>query len=62
MSDIDVTKMDRRVLARLVRKGTLTEKELEKALKALPDRAADAAPIDTAFEESAGKGLELEGR
>ncbi|MHB8419442.1 MAG: hypothetical protein ACYDCL_15310 [Myxococcales bacterium] len=62
MSDIDVTQEDRRVMARMLRKGTLTEKELEKGLKALPDRAAAAQPIETVFEETAGKGLELEGR
>lgn len=62
MSDIDVTKLDRRVLARMLRKGALTEKELEKGLKVLPDRAEGAAPIETVFEETAGKGLELEGR
>ncbi|HUB09542.1 MAG TPA: hypothetical protein VMB50_21235 [Myxococcales bacterium] len=62
MTDVDLTKLDRRVLARMLRKGTITEKELEKALKALPDQADAAKSIETTFEETAGKGLELEGR
>lgn len=61
-NETDVTKMDKRIMARLLRKGALVEKEVEKALKALPDLADKSAPVETAFEETAGKGVELEGR
>ncbi len=58
----DLTQLDRRITARMIRKQMLSEKDLEKALKALPDLAEKAAPVDTIFEESAAEGLEPESR
>ncbi len=57
-SDLDIPKTDRRVVARMIRKNQVLEREVEKALKALPDLADKAAPVETIFEESAGEGLE----
>jgi hypothetical protein len=45
--EIDLKDMDRRLVARLVRKGDVSEREVEKALKHLPDSADKAAPVDT---------------
>jgi hypothetical protein len=45
--EIDLKKVDRRLLARMVRRGEVSEREVEKALKQLPDVADQAAPVDT---------------
>jgi hypothetical protein len=45
--EIDLKEMDRRLVARLVRKGDVSEREVEKALKQLPDVADKAALVDT---------------
>ena len=51
-NDTDYRSMDRRVAARMVRKGLLSDKELEKGLKGLPDLADKALPVETVFEET----------
>ncbi len=51
--EIDLKNADRRLVARMVRRGSVGEKELEKALKTLPDLADKAAAVETAFEENA---------
>jgi hypothetical protein len=45
--EIDLKEVDRRLVARMVRKGDVSEREVEKALKQLPDVADKAAPVDT---------------
>ncbi|GEJ57840.1 hypothetical protein [Anaeromyxobacter diazotrophicus] len=48
MADDTETKyLDKRVAQRYVRKGLLDEKEWEKHLKALPDLASQAMPIES---------------
>ncbi len=49
--DIDPKTLDRRVAARLVRRGIITEKELEKAVKAMPDSADKCEPVETQLHE-----------
>jgi nitrogen regulatory protein PII-like uncharacterized protein len=57
-NEIDFCKADRRVVARMIRKNQVLERDVEKGLKALPDLAAQATVIETIFEENAGEGLE----
>jgi len=45
--EIDPKALDRRLAARLVRRGVLSEKELEKSIRTLPDAADKARPVDT---------------
>jgi len=45
--EIDLKEVDRRLVARMVRKGDVSEREVEKALKQLPDVADKAALVDT---------------
>jgi hypothetical protein len=45
--EIDFKSLDRRVASRLVRRGVITEKELEKAAKTLADSADKATPIES---------------
>jgi hypothetical protein len=45
--EIDLKEVDRRLVARMVRKGDVSEREVEKALKQLRDVADKAAPVDT---------------
>jgi hypothetical protein len=45
--EIDPKTLDRRLAARLVRRGVITEKELEKSVRTLPDMADKAKPVDT---------------
>ena len=47
MAEIDPKVLDKRTQARYLTRGVLTEKELEKYLKSLPDRAEDALPVET---------------
>jgi hypothetical protein len=51
VADIDLTKMDKRLVERLLKKGQLSEKDWEKHLKTLPDRADQAEAVETEFEE-----------
>ena len=50
-SDLDLKNLDRRVAARMVRKGQLSEKELEKALKQLPDVETKGEVVDTFLDD-----------
>jgi hypothetical protein len=54
--EIDLRDIDRRLVPRMIRKGELSEREVEKALKQLPDVAANAAPVDTELEPHEGSG------
>jgi len=49
-TDIDPKTLDRRLAARLVRRGIITEKELERSVKQLPDMADKAEPVATALD------------
>jgi hypothetical protein len=51
---IDPKDIDRRLVPRMIRKGELSEREVEKALKQLPDVADKAAPVDTSLEPHEG--------
>jgi hypothetical protein len=42
--------LDKRVVHRYVRKGTVDEKDYEKHLKNLPDLADQAAPVEASIE------------
>jgi len=54
MSEMNETKqLDKRVVARYLRKGALDEKEYERLLKALPDLEAQAVPVESEFEDNA---------
>jgi len=44
---------DKRVLERNLRKGLVTQKDLDSTLKALPDQAEAAAPIEAKIEHHA---------
>jgi hypothetical protein len=59
---LDIPKVDRRVIARMVRKNEVQEREVEKSLKALPDVADKATTVETTFEESTGEGHEPDAR
>jgi nitrogen regulatory protein PII-like uncharacterized protein len=61
-NETDFSKMDRRVVARMIRKNEVMEREVEKALKTLPDLADKGTVIETVFEDSAGEGLEPDAR
>jgi hypothetical protein len=45
--EIDLKDVDRRLVARMIRRGEVSEREVEKALKHLPDAADKATPVDT---------------
>lgn len=50
MSEMNETRhLDKRVVARYIRKGKLDEKEYERHLKALPDLEAQAVPVESEF-------------
>jgi nitrogen regulatory protein PII-like uncharacterized protein len=57
-TELDIPKTDRRVIARMIRKNQVLERDVEKSLKTLPDLADKATVVETIFEESAGEGLE----
>ncbi len=42
--------IDRRTADRYIKRGELTEKDLEKHLKSLPDLAEEAAPVEAHLE------------
>jgi hypothetical protein len=44
--------LDKRVIARYIRKGSLDEKEFERHLKALPDLEDQAVPVESEFEDN----------
>lgn len=48
---IDPKLLDKRVAQRYVRKGLLDEKEWEKHLKALPDLADQAVPVESDLDD-----------
>jgi hypothetical protein len=50
MAEIENKLIDRRTAPRYLRKGILDEKDYEKYLKALPDLADQAVPIEAAME------------
>ncbi len=52
-TDLDLDQLDRRMVDRLIKKGLLSEKDWEKHLKALPDLADSAQPVETEFEAGA---------
>lgn len=53
--ELDIRNMDRRILDRLVRRGEVSEKEVEKVLKQLPDAAEEAAEVDSKLEPVEGQ-------
>jgi hypothetical protein len=48
--------LDRRVVDRYIRKGTLSERDLAKQLKELPDMANASEPLDLEDVPAAGNG------
>jgi hypothetical protein len=53
MSEMTETKhLDKRVVARYIRKGALEEREYERHLKALPDLESQAIPVESEFEDN----------
>jgi nitrogen regulatory protein PII-like uncharacterized protein len=50
MAEIENKLIDRRTAPRYLRKGIVDEKDYEKYLKALPDLADQAVPIEAAME------------
>jgi hypothetical protein len=54
--EVDHKTVDRRLTARLLRKGFLSEKEVEKELKGLKDVAGEAVPAEAALEPVGGAG------
>ena len=48
--------LDRRVVDRYVRKGALSEKDLAKQLKELPDMASASEPLDLDDKPASGNG------
>ncbi|HTP28433.1 MAG TPA: hypothetical protein VMK12_22600 [Anaeromyxobacteraceae bacterium] len=48
--EIDLKLVDKRVAHRYLRKNRLDQKDYEKYLKALPDRAEQALPVESALE------------
>jgi hypothetical protein len=50
--EFDPKLVDRRIVERYIRRGELTEKDLEKALKTLPDMAAEAVPVESKLEDT----------
>lgn len=51
MADIETKHLDKRVAHRYLKKGKLDEKEFERHLKALPDLADQAVPVESEFED-----------
>lgn len=48
-TDTDFTTQDKRTIERQVRQGFVDEKTVDKALKALPDLADKAAPVEASL-------------
>jgi hypothetical protein len=53
--ELDLKTMDRRLVDRLVRRGEISEKDLEKALKQLPDQTEEAEAVQAKFERDAAQ-------
>jgi hypothetical protein len=47
MAELEIKHLDKRTQGRYLNRGVLTEKELEKHLKALPDLADKAVKLET---------------
>ncbi len=54
--ELDLKTMDRRLVDRLVRRGEVSEKELEKTLKQLPDVAEEGAAFESKLEDLDSQG------
>jgi len=52
MAELDLDKMDKRLVQRYLRKGLLDSKEYENHLKSLPDVADKADSVEAEFEPS----------
>jgi hypothetical protein len=52
MAELDLKKLDKRLVQRYLRKGLLDTKEYDAYLKSLPDVADQAASVEAAFEPS----------
>lgn len=50
MAEFENKVVDRRTVARYLRKGIVDEKDYEKFLKSLPDLADQALPVEAAME------------
>lgn len=50
MAEIENKLVDRRTVARYLRKGVLDEKDYDRFLKSLPDVADQAVPVEAAME------------
>ncbi|MBX7100884.1 MAG: hypothetical protein K1X89_24430 [Myxococcaceae bacterium] len=50
MSELDLSKVDRRIVERLIRSGQVDEKAWEKHLKSLSDSADRAVPVESALD------------
>jgi hypothetical protein len=55
-TEVDYKTQERRLTARLLRKGFLSEKEVDKELKGLKDVAGEAVPAEVALEPVGGTG------
>jgi hypothetical protein len=55
-NEVDYKVMDRRLTARLLRKGFLSEREVEKSMKSLPDVAGEAVPAEVTLDAAVGAG------
>lgn len=58
--NLDLAKLDKRTIERLLRNGTLDEKTYEKFLKTLPDRAEDATSVETTMVDDEGDDDDLD--
>lgn len=54
MAEIDLNTADKRTVERYIRMGLIDEKAWEKHLKALPDAAEKAQPIESTLVEDEG--------
>jgi hypothetical protein len=50
MADFENKQIDKRVVLRYLRKGIVDEREYERHLKGLDDRADDAMPVEAALD------------
>ena len=62
MKDFDNKTVDKRVVHRYLKKGLVDEKEYERYLKQLSDRAEDAVPIESVIEHVEGAEDDKAGR
>jgi hypothetical protein len=52
--DLDLKTLDRRVIDRLLKRGELHDKDVEKFLKQQPDLTEEALSVESKFERSPG--------